>query len=68
MFAPPTSPDQYLIKTSSRPERNPATTRRLLLALLCAGALGACSKPVPQMDPIRAVKTIRLLPQTAQAS
>ena len=43
-------------------------TRRLLLALLCAGALGACSKPVPQMDPIRAVKTIRVLPQTAQAS
>ncbi len=41
---------------------------RLLFALLCAGVLGACSKPVPKPDPVRSVKTVRVQPQTAQVS
>ncbi len=41
---------------------------RLLLALACAFALAACSRPAPKADPVRAVKTVRVTPQSTQAS
>lgn len=43
-------------------------THRILLAIACAGALAACSKPAPKADPTRAVKTVRVQSQTAQAT
>ena len=41
---------------------------RILLMIACAIVLGACSKPVPKADPVRAVKTVRVQAQTAQAT
>lgn len=39
--------------------------RALLIALIGAAVLGACSKTEPAPDPVRAVRTITLSPQTA---
>lgn len=41
---------------------------RVLPAIALATLLAACSKPVPQADPVRAVKTIRVQAQSAQAT
>ena len=39
--------------------------KALLIALIGAAVLGACSKTEPARDPVRAVRTITLSPQTA---
>ncbi len=39
-----------------------------LLLPVCVALVAACSKPAPSADPIRAVKTIRVATQSAQAS
>ena len=42
--------------------------QRIFLMIACAVLLGACSKPVPKADPVRAVKTVRVQSQTTQAT
>ena len=41
---------------------------RIFLMIAGAVLLGACSKPVPKADPVRAVKTVRVQSQTTQAT
>ncbi len=41
---------------------------RILPAVALLALLAACSKPVPKADPVRAVKTVRVQAQSAQAT
>ena len=41
---------------------------RILPAFALLALLVACSKPVPKAEPVRAVKTVRVQPQSAQAT